>query len=327
MSDLNQVERQESFVVVESAVKKRRRSVWAWRVSRLWTRKHIVALEAAFAGTLAALSVILAIYHPADSERGVLVTFTLVFFALFVGSVYARSKIDNKDKAMRTARESEVFALMTRMGAELTELRNQKITFVPAPSVPQQATESATTAAEPDIALRFTTPNEFVLHNYGSDATEVTIERVVIDEYVSDVWGSMSIRTPEQTTQFPIIDVDRGESADIRPTITHFGIALPNSTMVQFFKELIKRRRIDALGLNASASQLVEDGAPPEEVWARMQEIWRLEHEPLDIPMRLSYTGRLSGRRWETIETLHYDPQTNAAYVKHGRPREITTAS
>jgi hypothetical protein len=178
---------------------------------------------------------------------------------------------------------------------------------------------------DPDVSLSFALPNQFVLQNYGGHATDVTIAPTTIDEYVSAVWDGQTIRTPEQSMLFAIVDIDYTRSAEMKPRFTFFGGPHEGATAETFFKALIKRRRIDHLGVGGEASHLVESGASPEQVYARFQQTWDLENAPIDLEMTVLCTGRMSRRRWRTTETLHYEPNTRIAYVKHSRPTEIIT--
>src|SRR3954452_11099180 len=89
-------------------------------VGMQWLRDHMPVVETAFGGMLAALSIYLTVNPPATSERAMWVTVTVVVFVIFVGSVYARSRIDNHEKNVAAERHAaEMRELFGRIDAQM----------------------------------------------------------------------------------------------------------------------------------------------------------------------------------------------------------------
>ncbi len=297
-----------------------------------WLRDQIPTAVAVFGGALAFLSVYLAIHQPSEEHRPVWITLSAVCAVLFVAAVWCQNRIAIREKGDAIREKGENSALLKSIADDLAELK-RNIKFIPDPEPePLVATsaEAATvadtqTAAlsrdEPDVSLRFQLPNRFELHNYGGDATEVSIARVAIDEYVSDDLGSFEIKTPEQAVQFPVVDLDSGESAPILATHTFWGTPLEKATMAHLFEALIKRRRVDALGV--PEREFPQPDSTSERIQEYMRESARLRNEPVDIEMKVAFSNRRTGRKWEKIETLHYEPKTGEARVMHGKPKEV----
>lgn len=285
-----------------------------------WVREHMVVLEATFGGLLAAYSVVLTIHAPNPEHRMLWVTATIVTLLLFVAAVFARSRIDNRDKEDTERKRAEFDAKAFARIEDLIKVQSDRMVFAPEP-----ATSAATSGApsvtandsDPDISLRFEPPNGFVLRNYGGHAVDVTIDPVTIEEYVLNDYGNLPIKVAEQKLQFPTVDVDAGESKPVTPIQTYFGAPLSSSTMLDFLKALLKKRQIETL---RGREVPTPENSTVDEYWAFWDEQLRQQNEPVDVPLTIGYCSRSSGKCWIKTETVHYEPKNNTTDIKHEKP-------
>lgn len=170
---------------------------------------------------------------------------------------------------------------------------------------------------EPDVSLRFQLPNHFELHNYGGNATDVSIATVTIEEYIPHPLEVLPARVPEQTARFPRVDVDEGASVRVTPVFTY--LVPLESTMEKFLNAFIEHRRV------TQAKAPPPETATPQEMRKHWAHVSLLRDDPVEIEMKLVYTSRATGRSWEKSETLHYDPKTRIAQVSHGMSVEISS--
>jgi hypothetical protein len=310
-----------------------------------WLRVCVAALESIFGGALGGISIYVSIRPPQPVCRPMWIGASILCVTFFVIAAVCRGVLDAREKKADDARRIEVDRGMAeRMETLVTQIAGLRIDTLRFEETSAPATEPVTHVFQldpghvsltgfdatfrkiraPDVSLRFQLPNDFELHNYGGHAVDVSIDPVTIPEYVAEMWDSMPVRMPEQVVRFPTIDLDSESSKEITPIYTYHTVPMSKTTMSDFLKQLIKKRQIETFRERKVPSPT---DATPHEYFAYIDDQLRQQNEPIDVDLRVIYTNRDTGKRWQRIETLHYEPKYNSVRIVHGKPREITEPS
>jgi len=228
-----------------------------------------------------------------------------------------------------------------RLQAETPELISKIITG--------QATPAARAEPEPDVLLelfggpvvtRSTASSlesvEFVVYNDSADATAMHIHIAELssgDYYDGGYWGGDAATPAGATTantklRFALIPhVEGKRRVEVEPI--NPGFSTPDRIMQEIGNVPANQRAQDvSVGLwwfiDAARKARVLKAPEPASESERRSTFRRLDAEPIDIPMCVTYSNAQTKRSWERQEVLHYDPRTRAAYVSHGQRQEIT---
>jgi hypothetical protein len=206
-----------------------------------------------------------------------------------------------------------------------------------------------TSTAEPDVILessqglsikRHTKDSleavDLIVYNDSADATAMDIQIATLssgDYHNGGFWSGDAATIAHPTLvntviRFELVPHLAGKGrAPVEPINPAFTVA---ERMMQYIAKMPENQRAAdvSVGLWWFVDAALKNRVFAEPESADMSEraivSRRLAESPIDIPIRVTYRDAQRVRRWERLETLHYDPTTLNAYISHDERLELT---
>ena len=160
---------------------------------------------------------------------------------------------------------------------------------------------------EPDVMLEYSSPGPFVLRNYGSAASKISVKLETAAR------GHVTGGPDWYAIDFRIVpDLHAGQPIPIDPDVTP-------TTWARIFGEKDDPGLINILGVLARLmARDIQDKQHPGQSSSSTTDIILAAMEPIRFPMSVTYSDRNGTGEWVRNETLVYEPKTRWAYIEHG---------